>query len=118
MLCKSDYMLSRHVGRGAGACSEMGAVMDKIGEERRRLSAAWLNIVAAGLVSAGAVHSLAWVAAEGWGERAARLLALGAGYVLVGFGCHLFARALIPSAPAHGPSQGGPVSEQNKNIRL
>jgi hypothetical protein len=61
---------------------------DNTAEERRRLSAAWLNIVAAGLVSAGVAHSLFWVAAEGWGERAARLLALGTGYVLGGFGLH------------------------------
>ena len=86
---------------------------DNIAEERRRLSAAWLNIVAAGLVSAGIVHSLVWVAAEGWGERAARLLALGTGYVLGGFGLHLFARALIPRGPPQSsPRQGNASQEQ------
>jgi hypothetical protein len=54
-------------------------MVDKTAEERRRLSAAWLNIVAAGLVSAGLVHGLGQLAAEGWGERSARLLVLSAG---------------------------------------
>ena len=89
---------------------------DNTAEERRRLSAAWLNIVAAGLVSAGIVHSLVWVAAEGWGERAARLLALGTGYVLGGFGLHLFARTLIPRGPPQSsPRQGNASQEQTMN---
>jgi len=90
--------------------------MDKAAEERRRLSAAWLNVVAAGLVSAGVVHALAWVANEGWGDRAARLLTLGAGYALAGIGFHVFARVLIPKPSAQDNTHVGALPrEQSKN---
>jgi hypothetical protein len=85
-------------------------MVDKTAEERRRLSAAWLNIVAAGLVSAGLVHGLGQLAAEGWGERSARLLVLSAGYALAGLGFHLFARVLIPKPPPHESLPGGESS--------
>jgi hypothetical protein len=85
-------------------------MMDKTAEERRRLSAAWLNVVAAGLVSAGVVHGFAWVAAEGWDDRIVRLVALGAGYVLAGIGFHVLARALIPKPPAHNCPRSGDSS--------
>jgi hypothetical protein len=90
---------------------------DNTAEERRRLSAAWLNIVAAGLVSAGVAHSLVWVAAEGWGERArSPSCTFGIGYVLGGFGLHLFARTPIPRGPPQSsPRQGNASQEQTMN---
>src|SRR4051794_40637823 len=82
-------------------------MVDKTTEERRRLSAAWLNVVAAGLVSAGIGQSLAWVAADAWDDRVVRLLALGGGYVVAGISLHVLARALIPKPPArNGPRSG------------
>ena len=93
-------------------------MVDRTAEERRRLSAAWLNIIAAGLVSAGVVQALVWLITEGWGERAMRLLVLGAGCLLAGFGVHLLARALIPHSCSHvGPSGPDRPLEQNTNKR-
>jgi hypothetical protein len=74
---------------------ELGMVDNGISQERRRLSAAWLNIVAAGVVSAGIMTALAEVAVSGWGERTAYALAVGGASLLVGCGLHLLARALL-----------------------
>ncbi len=62
-------------------------------DEKRRLSAAWLNIVAAGLVSTGVVAPLvAQAAADGSGWRP---LALGGAVLGGGLVLHLAARALL-----------------------
>ena len=68
---------------------------DGIAQERRRLSAAWLNIVAAGVVSAGVMTPLTAVAITGWGERTAYALAVGGTSLLIGCGLHLLARAVL-----------------------
>ena len=91
-------------------------MVDRTEEERRRLTAAWLNIIAAGLVSAGLLQALIWLVTEGWGERAMRLLVLGAGCLLAGFGVHLIARAFIPrSPPRASPHTPDPSIEQSMN---
>ena len=66
-----------------------------IAQERRRLSAAWLNIVAAGVVSAGMMTPLTAVAFSGWGERTSSAVAVGGAAFLLGCGLHLLARAVI-----------------------
>ena len=70
--------------------------------ERRRLTAAWLNIVAAGLVSAGALPLLTAVALEGWGSRAAALGALALLALALGALVHLIGRLLIPGKRPNG----------------
>ena len=70
-------------------------VDDGTAQERRRLSAAWLNIVAAGVVSAGVMTPLAEVAISGWGERTSYAVAVGVASLLIGCGLHLLARAVI-----------------------
>ena len=42
--------------------------------EGRRLTAAWLNVMAAGIISAGTIPVLTALALEGWGSRARALL--------------------------------------------
>jgi hypothetical protein len=74
---------------------ELGMLDDGTAQERRRLSAAWLNIVAAGVVSAGVMTPLAAVAVSGWGERTAYALAVGGASLLIGCGLHLLARAVL-----------------------
>ena len=70
--------------------------------ERRRLTAAWLNIVAAGLVSAGALPLLTAVTLEGWGSRAAALGALALLALALGALVHLIGRLLIPGKRPNG----------------
>jgi hypothetical protein len=74
---------------------EADMVDNGIAQERRRLSAAWLNIVAAGVVSAGVMTPLAEVAISGWGERTAYALAVGGASLLIGCSLHLLARAVL-----------------------
>ena len=71
-------------------------------DERQRLTAAWLNIVAAGVISTGSLTQLIAVSV---GDRAGAsaapsiagaLASLGAGIAL-----HLVARALIRTGPEH-----------------
>jgi hypothetical protein len=71
-----------------------GGGMD-VREERRRLTAAWLNIVAAGVISAGAVAPMIAAAANGTSEQTIRVLALALGSLICGLGLHAGARALI-----------------------
>ena len=70
-------------------------------EERRRLTAAWLNIVAAGVISAGAVAPMIAAAANGTSEQTLRSLALGLASLVCGLGLHAGARALIRSRINH-----------------
>jgi hypothetical protein len=68
-------------------------------DERRRLTAAWLNVVAAGVISAGAVGPVIAATATGAPGLASRAMALALGCVICGVGIHVAARALIISAP-------------------
>ena len=70
-------------------------------EERRRLTAAWLNIVAAGVISAGAVAPMIAAAANGTSEQTLRSLALGLASLVCGLGLHAGARALISTRTKH-----------------
>ena len=79
--------------------------MGRIAEERQRLSATWLNILAAGVITAGSVAPLASLAGAGWAQSASHLLAFCAGCVLLGIGLHLAARLLIRRCPA--PDRAG-----------
>jgi hypothetical protein len=69
-------------------------------DERRRLTAAWLNVVAAGVISAGAVGPVIAATARGAPELTSRLLALALGCAICGAGLHAVARALIVAAAA------------------
>ena len=73
--------------------------MGRIAEDRQRLSATWLNILAAGVITAGSVAPLASLAGAGWAQSAGHLLAFCAGCVLLGIGLHLAARLLIRRCP-------------------
>ena len=73
--------------------------MDRIAEERLRLSAAWLNILAAGVITAGSVAPLAVLASAGWDHGAGRLLAFCGSCLLLGVGLHLAARLLVRRCP-------------------
>jgi hypothetical protein len=70
-------------------------------EERRRLTASWLNIVAAGVISAGAVAPMIAAAANGTSEQTLRYLALGLASLICGLGLHAGARALISARTEH-----------------
>src|ERR687892_217409 len=63
--------------------------------ERRRLTAEWLNIIAAGLVSAGALPLLHTLAVEGWGPRAGALAWLAFMALVLGISVHLAGRWMI-----------------------
>jgi hypothetical protein len=63
--------------------------------ERRRLTAAWLNIVAAGLVSAGGLPFLNALALEGWSARAREFGSLAAVSLALGTVIHLAGRWLL-----------------------
>ena len=67
--------------------------------ERRRLTAAWLNIMAAGLVSAGALPLVTAVALEGLGSRAEAMGSLAALALFLGTFVHLIGRSFL-RAPA------------------
>ena len=69
--------------------------------ERRRLTAAWLNIMAAGLASAGALPLVTAVALEGLGHRAEATASLAVAALVLGTLIHLAGRFLI-RAPARG----------------
>lgn len=72
---------------------------DPIAQEQKRLSATWLNIIAAGLASAGLLPVLHGLAIQGWrgaaGEAGfAALVCVGASGIL-----HALARRLLRSPP-------------------
>jgi hypothetical protein len=63
--------------------------------EGRRLTAAWLNIMAAGLISGGTVPVLYAFAAEGWGAHVRTLMLLPLLTFALGTALHLLGRAAI-----------------------
>src|SRR4051794_14155498 len=78
-------------------------------EERRRLTAAWLNIVAAGLVSAGSLSLFGALANDGWAPRTERFALVALGCQCLGICVHLLGRALIQRPLA----QPGPVAPES-----
>jgi hypothetical protein len=71
--------------------------------ERQKLTAAWLNIVAAGTVSTGAVVQLAAVSSgERAGPAALQSMATAFAFLVAGLVLHLLARQLIGPRPAEG----------------
>ena len=69
--------------------------MDQIAEERRRLSVAWLNILAAGVITAGSVAPLPVLVGSPWNQATGRLFALCLTCLLIGVGLHGAARLLL-----------------------
>jgi succinate dehydrogenase hydrophobic anchor subunit len=66
-------------------------------EERRRLSANWLNTIASGVITAGTCGSfLAFSLGANSAATAVRVIAIWAGAVMTGTFLHLAARALLP----------------------
>ena len=59
--------------------------------EQRKLTAAWLNIVGAGIASAGVISQVAPLTADGMRIR----IAIAGAAVIVGDGIHLAARAAV-----------------------
>jgi hypothetical protein len=80
--------------------------MDRVAEERQRLSASWLNIVAAGVITAGSVAPLALLASAGPDRDARVLLAFCVACLLAGVGLHLGARLLIRPADGQAHAAG------------
>lgn len=81
--------------------------MDQIADERRRLSAAWLNILAAGVITAGSVAPLPVLVGAPWDHATSRLLALCLTFLLIGFGLHCVARLLLRRSASSRPSTEG-----------
>ena len=63
--------------------------------EGRRLTAAWLNVMAAGIISAGTIPVLTALALEGWGSRARALLLLPCFAFALGLALHLVGRLIV-----------------------
>jgi hypothetical protein len=63
--------------------------------EGRRLAAAWLNIMASGIISAGTIPLLTALALEGWGSPARALLLLPCFAFALGLGLHLVGRIIV-----------------------
>jgi hypothetical protein len=78
--------------------------MDNIAEERRRLSAAWLNILAAGVITAGSVAPLPVLVGAPWSHATGRLLALCLTCLLIGVGLHWAARLLLRRSTCSPPA--------------
>jgi hypothetical protein len=74
--------------------------------EGRRLTAAWINIMAAGLVSAGSIPVLTALALEGWGAHARALAPLPAFALGISTLLHSIARLTLreKSLNSHGAS--------------
>jgi hypothetical protein len=79
----------------SGAPQREDFAMNEIAQERRRLSAAWLNILAAGVITAGSVAPLSILVGTAWSEATGRLLLLCLVCLLIGVGLHLAARLLL-----------------------
>ena len=82
--------------------------MDNIAEERRRLSAAWLNILAAGVITAGSVAPLPVLVGGPWNQATNRLLALCLACFLIGVGLHWAARLLLRRSACSPPAANPP----------
>jgi hypothetical protein len=81
--------------------------------ERQKLTAAWLNIVAAGTVSTGAVVQLAAVSSgERAGPAAVQSMATAFAFLLAGVLLHLLARQLIGPGSAEGEAGAQPSRER------
>lgn len=66
-------------------------------EERRRLSANWLNTIASGVVTAGTCGSfLAFFFGTNSGATAVRVIGVWIGALVAGLIIHLAARAVLP----------------------
>jgi hypothetical protein len=63
--------------------------------EGRRLTAAWLNIIAAGIVSAGTVPLLTTLALEGWSSHARALLLLPCIAIPLSVALHMVGRLIV-----------------------
>jgi hypothetical protein len=84
--------------------------------EQRRLTAAWLNILAAGVVSAGAVGPTVSVALGTRDpDRLCWAAALGGFWLLLGCTVHLVARATIASLRDPGCQSGGETHDRHEN---
>lgn len=70
--------------------------MVDVNQERRRLSATWLNTIASGVVSAGTCGSLlAYSFGTRPGVTGLQVLAIAAASILTGLVLHLAARAIL-----------------------
>ena len=85
--------------------------MDPIADERRRLSAAWLNILAAGVITAGSVAPLPVLGGAPSSHATGRLLALSLTCLLIGFGLHGAARLLLRRSASSRPCTEGAERE-------
>jgi len=81
--------------------------------EARRLTAAWLNIMAASLVSAGFIPVLTAFALEGWSDRARSLALLPAFALSAGTTLHIIGRFILrpKRAAATAPSLSPQVKQ-------
>jgi hypothetical protein len=81
--------------------------------EKQKLTAAWLNIVAAGTVSTGAVVQLAAVSSgDRAGAAALQSMATAFAFLLAGVLLHLLARQLIGPGSAEGEAGAQPSRER------
>ena len=78
----------------AGAKPNVPKTKLQIGEGRR-LTATWLNVMAAGIISAGTIPVLTALALEGWGSRARALLLLPCFAFALGLALHLVGRLIV-----------------------
>jgi hypothetical protein len=85
-----------------------------IQEEQRRLTAAWLNIVAAGVISAGAVAPIVTVLIAQISGQVSWAIALAAFSIFCGVGLHLAGRAVLGSSQQGGATVAG-SQEQSRN---
>lgn len=68
---------------------------DPITQEQRRLSAAWLNIIAASLASAGLLPWVNLLVTQGWTDATARVGLVALACTGASFAIHLVARRLL-----------------------
>jgi hypothetical protein len=70
--------------------------------EGRRLTAAWLNIIAAGIVSAGTVPLLTALALDGWSSHARALLLLPCIAIPLSVALHMVGRFIVREKQIQG----------------
>jgi hypothetical protein len=85
-----------------------------IQEEQRRLTAAWLNILAAGVISAGAVAPMVTVLIAQVSGQVSWAIAVAAFSIFGGVGLHLAGRAVLCSSKQGRATVSGP-QEQTVN---
>ena len=82
-------------------------------DERQKLTAAWLNILAAGTVSTGAVTQLAAVSSgERVGGAAVQGMITALAFVVAGILLHVLARRLVGSDTTSGRPTRHPARER------